>query len=303
MVLPSSCLEIVRALTLAEGEAEGVERAHVEHRLQLHAVLEREGEDARRREAHVGLADIDELDRGGAVRRAGLHVDLDAQIVEIAQLLADPVPIVVEHFERAARRDPGELGIRRGGGATDAAQRGGGHDARGGDLQEGAAAHAARKFHIGHSNSPVVVPSHVPRIVPPRGAGRQASQLAHFFPSQEEEDVDENAEDREDQHHREELRHLDHGGIGGEAVAQAEAAADHLGADRRQQAEDRAHHQADEDHRQRHRRADLPEDLQRRGAIGAGQRDLAAVDAAEAGGGVDHHHRPEASATAMMRGS
>ena len=124
-------LQVVGAFALAEGEAEGVARAPVEGGLELHAVLEREREHARRGEAHVGLADIDELHRRGAVRRAGLHVGLDAEVGEIAHLLADPVRIVVEHFERAARRDPGELRVGLGAGAADAAERGGGHDAGG----------------------------------------------------------------------------------------------------------------------------------------------------------------------------
>jgi hypothetical protein len=77
IVLPSIPLMSVRALALAEGEAEGVERAHVEHGLERHPVLDGEGEDAGAREAHVGLAHVHELDRRRAVRRPGLHLDVE----------------------------------------------------------------------------------------------------------------------------------------------------------------------------------------------------------------------------------
>src|SRR5262245_43552586 len=67
-----------------------------------------------------------------------------------------------------------------------------------------------------------------------------------LLPDEEKEHVDQDAEDGEDQDDREELRHLDHRGIGGQPVAETEAAANHLGADRGEQPEDRADHQADE---------------------------------------------------------
>ena len=78
----------------------------------------------------------------------------------------------------------------------------------------------------------------------------------------------------------------------GEAVAEPEAAADHLGPDRGQKAEDRAHHEPDDDHGHRHRDANLDEDLQGRGAERSGQRDLREIGPPEACRRVDHDHRP-----------
>src|SRR5881396_1669695 len=49
-----------------------------------------------------------------------------------------------------------------------------------------------------------------------------------FLPQPEEENVDRNADDREDQDDREELRHPDQRGIIGEPVAEPLGAADHL---------------------------------------------------------------------------
>src|ERR1700694_4861722 len=72
-----------------------------------------------------------------------------------------------------------------------------------------------------------------------------------FLPEPEEEDVDRYADDREDQNDREELRHADQRRIIGETVAEALGAAEHLGADGGEQAEDRPDHQPDDDHRHR----------------------------------------------------
>ena len=181
-------LEVVGSLALAEGDAECVAGAHVEHRLQLHAVLQGIREDAGRGEAHVGLPRIDELDRRGAVRRAGLHVG--REIAEIAHLLGGPVAVVVEHFERAAWRDPGEgrVGCRQG--AADSAQRRGGHQACGRDLEESAPAHAAGRRMLSHRIPLCLMvvpksrknPLYRRRLFPLRRVVAQASQLAHFFP-------------------------------------------------------------------------------------------------------------------------
>ena len=61
MVLPSSFLRSLMPSPLRKARLNVSSAPHVEHRLELHAVLEGEREDARRRKAHVGLADIDEL--------------------------------------------------------------------------------------------------------------------------------------------------------------------------------------------------------------------------------------------------
>src|SRR5271167_1395889 len=113
-----------------------------------------------------------------------------------------------------------------------------------------------------------------------------------FLPQPEEEDINRNAYDRENEDDREKLRHSDQRGIVGQAIAETLGAANHLGADRRQESEDRADHQPDDDHRHRHRNRDLGEYLQRAGAERAGQRDLREIGAPETGGGIDHHHRP-----------
>ncbi len=58
-----------------------------------------------------------------AVASEGPGSSVGRDIAEIAELLADPIGIVVEHLDRAARRNPAD---RVGGGArVDAAQRGG----------------------------------------------------------------------------------------------------------------------------------------------------------------------------------
>ncbi len=88
----------------------------------------------------------------------------------------------------------------------------------------------------------------------------------------------------------EEAGHAGQGGVVDEAVSQAGSAADHLCADRREQAEDSADHQAHNDHWKGQGEADFGEDLKGGGAVGSGQRDFRPVGPPEAGGGVDHDH-------------
>ena len=104
--LAFEALDVGRRLALAEGEVEHVGAAHLEDRDERNALRQAEREHARRRIAHVGLVLVDELHRGGRVRRARLERRLD--VAEIAELLADPVGIVVEHLDRAARRYPAD---------------------------------------------------------------------------------------------------------------------------------------------------------------------------------------------------
>src|SRR5262249_23300144 len=103
-------------------------------------------EDARRGVAHVGLVLVDELDAGGRIRRAGLERRLE--VAEIAEFLADPVGIVVEHLDGAAWRYPADL--LGGEGAVDAAQAAdrGDRDPGGGETEETATADLHLVLHV-----------------------------------------------------------------------------------------------------------------------------------------------------------
>ena len=103
--LPSSCLRSVMPGALREGEIEDVVGTHLEDGHERHAGLEVERVNARRGVGHVGLIGINQL----ALARGRARLDLGLDVGEVAQLLGDPVGIVVEHVERAAWGNPSDL--------------------------------------------------------------------------------------------------------------------------------------------------------------------------------------------------
>src|ERR1700722_19194199 len=132
--------------------------------------------------------------------------------------------------------------------------------------------------------------------------GRFLLKVAHFFPGALrfptgplfsepiEEDVDRYPDYRENEYYREELGHADQGRIIGQAVTEAFCASDHFRSDGGQKTEDGADHQADNDHRHRHRDANLGEDLKRVRSKRTCKRNFGEIDAPETSRGIDHHH-------------
>src|SRR6478672_11747924 len=111
--------------------------------------------------------------------------------------------------------------------------------------------------------------SFIPPPFPDRTCVARGSRLPArpAFADEVEDDVAQDPEDRDDQDRRAELGHPRQRRVVDEVLPEPAllARGHHLAADCGQEAEDRADHEADDDHRQRERETDLREDLEGRG--------------------------------------
>ena len=183
-----------------------------------YALFETEREHSGRGIAHVRLFLVNEFHCRGRVRWPRLEGSRD--IAEIAVLLADPVGIVVEHFDRAARRNPPDRGRPR-------------RPARAPEPPSAVAVTPAsrqrQKFGddrspgpLHHALScplPLAVVSFASSLRFVRWRSRLPARPSLAEPGRRT--VDRDADDREHQNDREELRHPDQRGIIGQPVAQA----------------------------------------------------------------------------------
>src|SRR3984957_4096345 len=143
-------------------------------------------------------------------------------------------------------------------------------------------------------------PVHFPQAL--LSPGRFLLKAAHFFrgalrfptgplfSEPIEEDVDRYPDYRENEDYREELGHANQGGVISQAVTEAFRPPDHFPAQEGQKTEDRADHQADNDHWHRHRDANFGEDLKRVRSKRTRKRNFGEIDASETSRGIDHDH-------------